>query len=89
MNIRSAIVTSRAEKRYQVLLAVFSLVPIMLRGGWHGEHRRDDARSPAPARLGAAKAAAPVQGRILVRRNPKIVELHWFYKDSRCYRGNI
>ena len=79
MNILSAIVTSRAEKHYQVLLAMFSGVPIMLRDGWHGEHRRDDARSPAPARLGAAKAAAPVQGRIPGRRNPEIVEFHWFF----------
>ena len=56
----------------------------MLHGGWHGEHRRDDARSPAPAHLGAAKAAAPIQGRILGRRNPEIVEFHWFYKGLTC-----
>ena len=84
MNIPSATLTSGAEKRYQVLLAVFSLVPIMLRGGWHGEHRRDDARSPAPARLGAAKAAAPVQGRILERRNPFSVVPRWVYKGLTC-----
>ena len=89
MNIPSAIVTSRAEKRYQVLLAMFSWVPIMHRGGWHGEHRRDDARSPAPALLGAAKAAAPVQGRILEHRNPEIIVFHWFYKGLTCYRGNV
>ena len=44
------IVTNCAERRYQVLLAVFSLVPIMLHGGWHGEHCRDDAKSKIPAR---------------------------------------
>ena len=59
VNVPTQIETSRAGKRYQVLLAVFSLIPIMLRGGWHGEHRQDDARSPAPACIGAAKAAAP------------------------------
>ena len=53
----------------------------MLRGGWHGEHRRHDARSPTPARIGAAKAAPPVQSRILGRGNPKSLNSGGFIRD--------